>query len=190
MAAARYNVGVPCKNGHTSGRYVSTKRCVQCSVDAAAAWNKANPEKHNKHCTDYVKNNPEKVNKRYNSWVKRNYERKIANNKAWNERHWDRYLAISRNWKRRNQPQVKAIAARRRAAEIERMPNWLSDDDQWIISEVYDLALQRSALTGVSWHVDHVVPLQGKNVSGLHVPWNLQVILASENLRKGNRFNG
>lgn len=190
MAAATYNVGVPCKKGHTCGRYVVSRKCVQCATDAALAWNKANREKHNKHTADYAARHPDRVAERYRKWVDRNYERKLANNKSWNERNWGDYLAISRRWKGRNKAQVKAIAARRRAAESTRMPNWLSDDDQWLIAEVYDLALQRSALTGVSWHVDHVVPLQGKNVSGLHVPWNLQVILASENLRKGNRFNG
>jgi 5-methylcytosine-specific restriction endonuclease McrA len=43
--------------------------------------------------------------------------------------------------------------------------------------------------TGVQWHVDHIIPLQGKNVSGLHVPENLQVIQGSLNIKKGNRFD-
>jgi hypothetical protein len=56
-----------------------------------------------------------------------------------------------------------------------------------MIEQAYDLAALRTKMFGVAWHVDHVIPLCGKKVSGLHVPYNLQVILGSENCRKGNR---
>lgn len=64
----------------------------------------------------------------------------------------------------------------------------LSDDELFAIHETYSLCRMRSEITGVPHHVDHIVPLNGKDVCGLHVPWNLQVIPASENLSKSNRM--
>lgn len=57
-----------------------------------------------------------------------------------------------------------------------------------MIAEAYHIAELRTKMTGIAHHVDHIIPLRGKNVSGLHVPLNLQVITFSENQRKTNKF--
>ena len=77
---------------------------------------------------------------------------------------------------------------KRKAAKLHRIPCWLTEDDLWMIEQAYDICALRTKMTGIAWHVDHIIPLQGKLVSGLHTPYNLQVIPASINTSKGNRF--
>ena len=75
--------------------------------------------------------------------------------------------------------------AKRRSAELLRIPKWA---DHWAIVQVYAEARKLTRSTGVTHHVDHIIPLQGKMVSGLHVADNLQVLPGTDNIRKGNRF--
>ena len=78
--------------------------------------------------------------------------------------------------------------AKRRASKLKALPTWLDVDELFLIEEMHHLARLRKDATGFAWHVDHIVPLQGKKVCGLHVPWNMQVIPGSLNSVKGNRF--
>ena len=84
-------------------------------------------------------------------------------------------------------PNHIARNGKRRAAKLLRTPKWLTQDDLFFIEEAYHLAKLRTELLGIPYHVDHILPLQGKTVSGLHVPANLQVIPATINLKKSNR---
>ena len=81
-----------------------------------------------------------------------------------------------------------ALKAKRRSDILMRTPKWLTKDEFWLIQQAYNLAQLRTKMTGVAWQVDHVIPLRGKRVSGLHVPTNLQVIPEIVNLKKGNRY--
>lgn len=94
----------------------------------------------------------------------------------------------SANWKKNNPGHSSAIVAKRRADRIQRTPAWLTGEQLTAMDKLYKQAAWLTRITGVKWHVDHIVPLKGKNVSGLHIPNNLQVIPARENLKKGNRL--
>lgn len=91
-------------------------------------------------------------------------------------------------WKLNNKDKMQAADGRRRASKMQRTPLWLTADDLWMIGQAYELAALRTKLFGFGWHVDHIIPLQGKRVSGLHTPNNLQVIPAQDNMRKSNSF--
>lgn len=100
----------------------------------------------------------------------------------------ERILARNKVWKVANPARMQAADAKRRAARMQRTPAWLTEDDLWFIEQAHDIAQKRTQVLGFSWHVDHIVPLQGKLVSGLHVPHNMQVIPAVDNCRKANNF--
>jgi len=89
-----------------------------------------------------------------------------------------------RQWAARNPHKVIANANKRRADFVYRIPKWLTEIDWQRIAEVYREAARLTAETGIEYHVDHILPLRGKTVSGLHVPDNLRAIPGHENQRK------
>lgn len=76
----------------------------------------------------------------------------------------------------------------RRKKVIDATPAWLTAEHRKQISAIYFLSVQKTEETGVKHEVDHIVPISGKLVCGLHVPWNLRVIPRLENIRKSNKL--
>lgn len=93
-----------------------------------------------------------------------------------------------RNWKTANPGKVNADTAKRYTNKLQRTPPWLTKEHLEQIRLHYVEASRLTKLTGICFHVDHVVPLNGKAVSGLHVPWNLQILPYYANIAKGNKY--
>lgn len=87
-------------------------------------------------------------------------------------------------FKAKNPAKVTSYKARYRAARRQATPPWLNEAQISQIESVYEEARRLSQETGVPYEVDHIVPLAGKVVSGLHVPWNLRAIPKVENNRR------
>ena len=109
---------------------------------------------------------------------------------AWGKRRWPYEILNDRKGSRLCSVHAAAnrsSVAKRRAAKARATPKWASIE---LIEKIYAQAEMIERRTGIKQHVDHVIPLRGKTVCGLHVPANLQVISAKENIRKSNKFEG
>ena len=154
---AHYDTGKPCMHGHMSKRNTASRRCMACDKIKVKVRNAANPEK-----TKLIK-------------------------KAEYDKNRDRILAQKREYRQANKDKVNALAKAYKVNKIRRLPKWIGKEEMWLIKEAYALAKLRTHIHGFSWHVDHVVPLQGELVSGLHTPENLQVIPWMETIKKKNK---
>jgi hypothetical protein len=95
--------------------------------------------------------------------------------------------AATARWAKRNPHRIVQYALQRDAAVKARTPKWLNDDDLRQIDAHYLEAARKTRETGIPHQVDHIIPLRGRKVSGLHVPQNLRVVTRSENVRKHNK---
>ena len=163
-------------------------------------WETKHPNHKSERARRRRRNNPEacrEYDKQYRAKhpgadVFRLKEWALANPEAAHKKNIDSYLKNrekvierSRLWRLRNPAKRCASQALRRLVEKRAMPSWAN---KFFIDEIYDLACRRTLLTGLSWHVDHIVPLKNKFVCGLHVENNLRVIPWQENIRKSNRL--
>lgn len=102
---------------------------------------------------------------------------------------WQKRQNQERSWKKPVTSSARTAEARRCRTEALALatPAWLKAEDLAKIRGIYSEATRRSQESKVKHEVDHIVPLQGEGVCGLHVPWNLRILTKSENNRKGSK---
>jgi 5-methylcytosine-specific restriction endonuclease McrA len=138
------------------------------------------------------------------AWYLRNREKVLASSKLWQQTNAISENLRNRAWREDNPEKEKARLTRyrkthpeyfaekageRRARHLKATPSWVDENEKFLIKECYFLAKLRTKVTGIKWVVDHIIPLKGELVSGLHTISNLQVITEVENCRKNNRYD-
>lgn len=157
----RYFTGKPCKRGHIAERLVSSSTCLVCA-------NILKKKSQKKHRNEYL------AYQREYQKLRRNLKEKSVS--CSESRHRQYFEA--------NRGKFNHLQNKRRAIKLNALPAWVNLSK---VEKMYEKAAYLTENTGESYHVDHIVPLQGKNVCGLHVEYNLQIIRAKDNLKKGNR---
>lgn len=133
--------------------------CKKCIYSYVSEWQKKHPDRAKKKSATWRNKNREKVNKQQSQWRKDNRDK------------------------------ANAQTAKRKALKLQRTPKWLTNSDWEEIKWAYSLASQLTQETGIPHEVDHIIPLQGENISGLHCPQNLQILNKSQNRKKSNNFS-
>jgi hypothetical protein len=176
--AKYYFTGEPCKHGHIAPRKTKGS-CVEC---LKVEWEKANVTRA-EYFREYNKSEAGQQAKR--KYYEANKENVIARAQARPDEDKRRY---KKTHKVNNPDMYKEMTSLRRRRFRDATPKWLTDTQKMEIRLKYRLAIELSRATGERHAVDHIVPLHGENICGLHVPWNLQVLTQKDNLAKYNRL--
>lgn len=155
--------------------------CKVCKKQSDDAWRSANRDRMLDKMKEYYQGNTDVIKARSKQWYFDNIDKAT-------EYHSARYADL-----RENDPDFQAKSAAWRAAyrarKLQATPSWLNKSQMDQMKEIYVACRNVTLETGIEHHVDHIVPLKGTNVCGLHVPWNLRVLEAKENMSKGNKHD-
>lgn len=165
-------------------------------------WYINNQEYSNNRSKNYQKENADSVKEYKKNYDNTHKEEIKAKDKAWKEANPDRYKFLTSNytnthkeeiafkdkiWREANPDKCNAYGAKRRAIKKNATLN-LPKEQNLLIGDFYKESSKLSRETGIPYEVDHIIPLQGEIVSGLHVPWNLRVVTKEENRKKSNKL--
>lgn len=167
----QYYTGEPCVNGHVDVRFTSSATCKTC----ANIRKRAAKRKWYETATE---------DDRKERWQKE----KIYPKKPMTQEQRDRAAQKAKEWSTANPHKATAAKALYKKKVKQATPSWLTDKHHNEIAEKYRARIILSEQSETPHEVDHIIPLRGKTVCGLHVPWNLAVIPAQVNRVKSNKL--
>lgn len=122
-----------------------------------------------------------KASAKFRSWYERNKEKKREASRQWRAQNKERKSLVDKEWKSSNRDRTRQHNSKRRALQRGAVPEWLTEAHLQAKSAFYEEAVRMESESGIYYHVDHIVPISNR---GLDVPWNMQILEASENKRK------
>lgn len=200
QALDSYYTGKPCKRGHLAERFTRNGTCKDChniqvkswqssnrdKVNAAKyKWREENREEYLASRKEYYLKNIDKERERQRKYEKENKDARKLKCKRWREENPEKRREIEARYRKNNKAKRVAWQAARETRKLNACPPWAS---KMAIEAFYKAAQTLTEQTGIQHHVDHIVPLNHDYVCGLHVPHNLDVITAEENIQKRNNF--
>jgi hypothetical protein len=179
--------------------FVEKKSCANCKIEMLTEGNFLKLKtRYHSWCNDCRKlkkkewdsSNKEYVLKKATDWHYANYQRlkqrKIEAATNWIKNNKEKYKEFAKKCYQNNKEKSHAYSAKYRANKRKAVPKWFNDSMKKEVEALFAIAKQKTLETGIRHEVDHIIPLKGETVSGLHVPWNLQVITQFENRSKRN----
>jgi len=149
--------------------------CKECKNEHSRLYNQLHKEKRAVQKKEWnLKNKEKTVRSSIRYQIKRN-------DKSYSKRY-------AKQYRKNNKPKLNNYKAMRRAGLKTATPKWLSESQRLQTLNIYKECHELNYLGVDIFEVDHIVPLKGKTVCGLHVPWNLRIIPRSQNRRKINKL--
>ena len=176
---SEFNNDVTTKDGHKPSCRKCHKEYKDANKDKTAAYNEATKEHRKIKAAKYFQENKEAI------YAHRKTDKVVSYHKKYLKDNEEKIAAQSREWRQSNRGSVRSHRAKRRAAIKQATVPWA---DMKAIKEIYKEAVRLSDESGIQYEVDHIIPLTGVEVCGLHWEENLRILTAKENGSKYNKL--
>lgn len=169
----RYFTGRPCKHGHLAERTTSNGCCVVCERKKYNLWAEANQDR---------------LKELWNKSYAKNAEKRRLEAAEYRVKNPDKVKEACRKSKAKNRAYHTYLESQRLEKIRQATPPWISKEQKEWIVDIYKCAKDIKECYETPTAVDHIIPIKGKNVCGLNVPWNMRVVTQSYNSQKSNNM--